>query len=496
MYLGDIEVFRTSTAEPTTDGIVWTYTKEMSQYRSLWMEPQKLIFDLDNLINDKYTGSFNATLTAYFSRGQKTKTADLILPISAQKSASDSASAFTVPADDATVFHRVPSAVSRAIVSISACGQDEEEFWWSNVFSSDTYAFNSTVGELYGYSPFREIQVHIDGILAGVVWPFPIIFTGGVAPGFWRPIVGIDAFDLRQPEIDISPFLPLLTDGRDHSFAIKIVGLDVAEDGTATISNSVGSNWVVTGAVFLYLGEDSSYTARDTSMAAPEVIAPAPKITTMRNLIKNETGGNVSLIYSVIAERELAITSSSFSWNQTLLYSNFGLFNQEGYSQKNKQLTSGQSSIANLKTKRSNEVSFEYPLLVNNTYGSTGSGLTIDAWMNRGLDIEATGVDGISTFTFTSGPSKLHTKQWGKARYESTKAGDSTSSGDSTDVFRSEAEGERYHRSVKAINGTVVFDTDPSPRTALQPASQSALGPLGRGSVRSMLGRGPADSQD
>lgn len=27
MYLGDIEVFRTSTAEPTADGIIWTYLK-------------------------------------------------------------------------------------------------------------------------------------------------------------------------------------------------------------------------------------------------------------------------------------------------------------------------------------------------------------------------------------------------------------------------------------------------------------------------------------
>lgn len=38
-------------------------------------------------------------------------------------------------------------------------------------------------GELYGYSPFREIQLFVDGMLAGVAWPFPVIFTGGVVPG-------------------------------------------------------------------------------------------------------------------------------------------------------------------------------------------------------------------------------------------------------------------------------------------------------------------------
>lgn len=67
MYLGDVEIFRTSTAEPTTDGIIWTYIKEMDQYNALWKTNQKIIFDLGNLIDSTYTGSFNTTLTATFS---------------------------------------------------------------------------------------------------------------------------------------------------------------------------------------------------------------------------------------------------------------------------------------------------------------------------------------------------------------------------------------------------------------------------------------------
>jgi hypothetical protein len=258
MYLGDNEVFRTSTAEPTANGIVWTYIKEMSQYNSLWKSPQKLIFDLGNIINDVYTGTFNATLTAHFSTGQNFKTADMILPISARKSASDSSSAFILPTDNTTVKYEIPAAASRAVVSISACGQSEEEFWWSNVLSEDTQDFESTVGRLYGYTPFREVQLYVDGILAGLVWPFPIIFTGGVAPGFWRPVVGTDAFDLRQPEIDISPFLPMIQDGKKHSFEIRVTGLNVSADGIATFADTVGSYWVVTGNIFIYLDDNSS----------------------------------------------------------------------------------------------------------------------------------------------------------------------------------------------------------------------------------------------
>ena len=72
---------------------------------------------------------------------------------------------------------------------------------------SDVDTFPS-YGPLYGYSPFREVQLFIDGILAGVSWPFPIIFTGGIVPGLWRPIVGIDAFDLKEDEIDITVYVP------------------------------------------------------------------------------------------------------------------------------------------------------------------------------------------------------------------------------------------------------------------------------------------------
>lgn len=50
------------------------------------------------------------------------------------------------------------------------------------MLSSDVNALPD-YGELYGYSPFREVQLFIDGSLAGVAWPFPIVFTGAVISG-------------------------------------------------------------------------------------------------------------------------------------------------------------------------------------------------------------------------------------------------------------------------------------------------------------------------
>jgi hypothetical protein len=191
MYLDDIEVFRTSTAEPTANGIIWSYAKDMSAYVALFKTPHKIIFDLGNIVDDTYTGLWNTTLTATFFVSENTvKPADIILPISTQKSGTDQSSAFVVPETKASNTLELPTNANKAVFSISACGQAAEEFWWSNVLNSDTRAFgNDSV--LYGHSAFRELQLFIDGKMAGVAWPFPVIFTGGVVSGFWRPIVGI-----------------------------------------------------------------------------------------------------------------------------------------------------------------------------------------------------------------------------------------------------------------------------------------------------------------
>lgn len=461
MYLGDSEVFRTSTAEPTADGIVWSYIKDMTAYNALWKEPQKLIFDLGNTVTDVYTGSFNMTLTATFSRqGNTSRTADVVMPISAQKSGSDSPSAFTIPSDDARVSHRLPASASRAVVAVSACGQAAEEFWWSNVFSSDTLAFSDTAGELDGYSSFREIQLYIDNALAGVVWPFPVVFTGGVSPGFWRPIVGIDAFDLRQPEIDISPFLPVLTDQHDHSFELKVVGLDLLRNGSAVPSASIGSNWVVSGGIFVYLDDEHDDTSSSSSnkVSPPHITAPAPKISVSRDLIKNPVGNNETLSYSVHVQRNLTITSSDYSWTQNLSFSNRALLTRQGLSQTTNQTTSGTNVITQIDTNsHSDSTDFEYPLYFNTLYSTVGD---TDAQMDRGLSIEATGGPGVSTYTFNTGPVSLHTRQWGDAHYQAGDNGSSLSFGDTSQVFAGEAAGVSYHRSVRATNGSVVYDGD------------------------------------
>jgi hypothetical protein len=387
MYLGDTEIFRTSTAEPTVNGIEWTYIKDMSEYLYFWNSPQTIIFDLGNLVDSTYTGLYNTTLTASFFTSQDTiEPASVIIPISARKGAVNAASLFTLPGDNATNTISFPRNVNRAVFSVSACGQATEEFWWSNVLQSNINTFEAVDGTLYGYSPFREVQILIDGQLAGVQWPFPVIFTGGVVPGLWRPIVGIDAFDLREHEIDITPWLPVLCNGAEHTFEIKVAGLLDDGRGTATITETVGSSWYVTGKIFIWLDDNAESI---TTGAEPSVFLPAPTINISQKLGQNSTGANQTLEYTTDVQRDLSISSLITSqkgtflstWTQSLTVSNYGLYTDYGAVQQNNQTTSGVDQSTGATFYKS---SYWYPLYANTSYIVAPSGnFTIDAVVFR-----------------------------------------------------------------------------------------------------------------
>lgn len=100
----------------------------MTSYLALFREPQTLIFELDNIVTDVYTGDFNVTLTAsYFTALDSVEHADMILPVSAMKGGLNESSVFTVPSDTATRDLVLPRNTRRAVFSIAATGQSEEE---------------------------------------------------------------------------------------------------------------------------------------------------------------------------------------------------------------------------------------------------------------------------------------------------------------------------------------------------------------------------------
>lgn len=394
MWLGDVEVWRTSTAEPKANpGIIWTYWKEMTPYLSLWKQPQTLIFDLGNIQNDKYTGSFNTTLTATFIDDDEDVTdiagappADKIIAVSKHQGSLGSGSAFTYPADKAQNNLTLPRNIKRAVFSISANGQSDEEFWWSNVPDEDTNVFNGTT--LFGKGAFREVKLRIDGQIAGYSWPFPVIFTGGVSPALHRPISGTQSFDLREQEIDITPWLGVLCDGKQHNFSLEVTGQNDAV---------VNNYWIMSGKIFLWLDEDSESITRG---CAPKVLV------SKNNFVPNdEAVPNKSLKYDQRASRSIEVRTKlkrngqvvRASWSQKFIMSNRGQVTDGGNNQDVDGKYSGQDeAVYNTSTVYFNK--YNYPVRMNykETPKDTIYAVTSDANLTQGMDIS---IQGQSTFS-------------------------------------------------------------------------------------------------
>lgn len=475
IYLGDVEVFRTSTAEPTVDGIVWNYLKDMSHYHALWTKGQRIIFDLPNIVDGTYTGPLATTVTAkFFTVPGAPTAADLIIPISARRAAEGQGSAFTIQGNIPTVQVDFPPNVERAVVSLSACGQLAEEFWYTHALSADIHTFEETTGILDGYSPFREVQLLIDGDLAGVVWPFPVIFTGGIVPGLWRPIAGIDAFDLRQHEIDVTPWLPVLCDGKPHTFGIRVAGLN--DDGT--LSDTVESYWLAAGTIFVFLDADGSHSTG----TAPASVAPDPRVQTSSYITTNSSGSNESLTYTTNVQRSLSISSilsttsgtRPVSWTQQLSYSNNNRLSHQGLVGSTLQSTTGFDRASNTQY----TASYNYPLHLVSSFSVSSDELSIDGSIDRGLIFNVVGPtiaphasrQSSSTVPNTQSGGlqsvSLSTNQQGRAAYFDVRSGSEKrpySYGTTSQEYDFEATNigaavdvESYHRWVKSVNSSVV----------------------------------------
>lgn len=253
VWLDGVDLFRTSTAEPTEKGVFWTVTKDVTRYSSLLVKENiSLSVMLENLVNDVYTGVYHVNVTFVYydienmnvplssstnrkvrlvddafvdnpiirSLGLYEKPADLIIPISG-----NGGKGFWFRIQSDSELHGksvvIPKNTYKAVIEICVSFHGYDEFWYSN--PPDSYIRVNNLTSQRGHGAYREVLMNIDQNLVGSVVPFPLIFPGGINPLYWDPIVSIGAFDLPSYDIDLTPFLGVLLDDKSHFLGLKVV---------------------------------------------------------------------------------------------------------------------------------------------------------------------------------------------------------------------------------------------------------------------------------
>ncbi|KAG8866451.1 hypothetical protein FRC20_008497 [Serendipita sp. 405] len=377
--LSNVEIWRTSTSEPTPGGIVWTVLKDVTKYIPLFAEPGTLIVDLNNVIDPKsgLTGEYDVRLTATFHQSDwlhpKAPRADLIFPLSTLSG--DQSNVFAVPpAGNTTVV--LPRNAVTAIVEIQATGNGQEEFWYFNV--PDEYLPYIPPETTYGKGSFREVRVLVDGLVAGVAFPYPVLFTGAFVPTVWRPIVAYGAYDAPTYNVDLTPFIPLLTDGSPHT-----VTLDAISDEP---DHALNPNWYLSGNIKVSLDESNKPTAGNITRYEVPSFRAQHTITPIGQDSYNMT---VDVSQSVFIEATIVTGSGArkhITWKQNFHFSNVQSYTNNASASFVTQRINGNSiSTHNLLPVLLDNVDF--PLSIDFEYvaDETGSGwvATFDQQYNR-----------------------------------------------------------------------------------------------------------------
>ncbi|MCP2329627.1 hypothetical protein HDA40_008134 [Hamadaea flava] len=225
LAIGGATIFKTSTPEPSVDGIAWTVEKDVTAYSALLSRPQQVTMWLGNVVDDTYTGvlDIQADLT-FYPGGRPTGTPDDVLPLA--DTASDG--------PDTTGSLTVARNTERLVAEVYATGSGGgcEEFWYITAPSASGYSCPADNG------PYREVQVLVDGEIAGIAMPYPHIYTGGWSnPFLWYAIPAPRAFNVAPVTYDLSPFVGRLTDGKRHQVRVHVLGVPAGQGGWEAPTN-------------------------------------------------------------------------------------------------------------------------------------------------------------------------------------------------------------------------------------------------------------------
>jgi hypothetical protein len=366
VWIGGAEVFRTSTPEPDPAGISWHVDADISRYVPLLRTAQPLVVDLGNIVNGTYTGTYHMTLTVtYYQADAKhpaAATADQVIPVSQGTTGAGWWSLTAGQSASQTVTF--PGNLSGATLEVFARGGGCEEFWYTN--TPDAYNAAHPGYGLCGGGPYREVQVEVDGKLAGVAQPFPAIYSGGISPLMWRPIMSVDSLRTQPYDLDLTPFAGLLADGRPHQI-------------TLLPPAGISDVWTMDGTLFLTTDHGTTHTSggllSDTIAAAPQLTSGWTTPSTGTDVVTTTASRDWSVSGYVDTSHGRVTTTVK----QHLAYSNTDTVTQAGYvqtvSQQDKGYTEVTSSTGSGAVPSSSvRGSWSYPIDVTSLYHPSATG--------------------------------------------------------------------------------------------------------------------------
>lgn len=219
IFLGGAPLWFGTTSEPSPGlGPKWRVERDVTDDTALLSGAQTGFALIANYTNSVDTSLIHATGTLKFyaptASAPAPATPDIVVAVAAPGGGTV---ALTGTTSTLTATLSLPKTVSDAWLDIYLQSQQGDEFWY-------TCVPNALAGPLSscGGGAFREGEVSIDGVPAGVAPIAPWIYTGGIDPYLWAPLPGVQTLDFRPFRVQLGPFAGLLADGNPHTLAVSV----------------------------------------------------------------------------------------------------------------------------------------------------------------------------------------------------------------------------------------------------------------------------------
>jgi Peptide N-acetyl-beta-D-glucosaminyl asparaginase amidase A len=226
-YLGHASIYYGSTAEPRNAlSPSWHVERDLTDLSAIFKSPQTGEANIGNFVGVSggvtYNGIIfaNAALEFYPASWEDgaPRVPDIVVPVNGT---GGDAGTLNTTTDRITQTLNLPTNVERVVLDVIAQSQSGDEFWYFCVPNDQTSNLESC-----GNTAFRETEVYIDGQAAGVAPVYPWIFTGGIDPYLWEPIVGVQTLNFKPYRVDLTPFAGLLSDGSAHTVSVGVFNAD------------------------------------------------------------------------------------------------------------------------------------------------------------------------------------------------------------------------------------------------------------------------------
>jgi hypothetical protein len=231
-YLGDINIFFGSTAEPTSNhGPSWHVERDVTDLTSVLKTAQPGSASIGNSITAQDTSTIFASAALEFFPATPfapaPATPDMVVGLSSGSNPLD----LVTSTDLLTQTVDLPRNVENVYLDVFAQNQIDDEFYYlcapNNLSASPIFECGNTA--------FRETEISIDGKPAGVAPVFPFFFTGGIDPNLWIPIPGVQTLNFKPYRVDLTPFAGVLGDGSQHTVAVSVFNANDFFNATANL---------------------------------------------------------------------------------------------------------------------------------------------------------------------------------------------------------------------------------------------------------------------